>query len=62
MTEQADQLHHDIAPAHATAVMQVFSAKHHITQLCQPPYNPDLAPCYFRLYPNLKSTLKRGDF
>jgi len=46
MTEQADQLHHDIAPAHSTALVQdyFFSAKHHITQVCQPPNSPDLAP------------------
>jgi hypothetical protein len=31
MTEQADQLHHDNAPAHSTAVVQAFLAKHHIT-------------------------------
>jgi len=29
-------------------------AKHHITQNCQPPYSPDLAPCDFWLLPKAK--------
>ena len=33
-------------------------AQHHITQVCQPPYSPDLVPCLFYLFPNLKSSLK----
>jgi transposase len=52
MTKQADQLHHNNVPTHSTAIMQVFLAKHHITQVCQPPYSPDLAPW---LFPKLKS-------
>jgi hypothetical protein len=39
-----------------------FLAKHHITQVCQPPYSPDLAPCDFRLFPKLKSLLKGRRF
>jgi len=30
MTERAHQLHHDIAPAHSTALVEAFLAKHHI--------------------------------
>jgi hypothetical protein len=37
MTEQEDQFHHDNAPAHSKALVQDFLAKHHITQVCQPP-------------------------
>jgi len=37
MTKRADQLHHDNAPAHSTALVQAFLAKNHITQVCQPP-------------------------
>jgi hypothetical protein len=37
-------------------------AKHHITQVCQPPYSPDLAPCNFWLFPRLKSPLKGRRF
>jgi len=44
MTEQADKLYHDNAPAHSTALVQAFLAKRHITQVCQNPYSPDLAP------------------
>jgi len=32
MTEQADQLRHDNASAHSTALVQAFLAKHHISQ------------------------------
>jgi transposase len=58
MTEREDQLHHDNAPAHSTALVQAFLAKHRTTQVCQHPYNPDLAPCEFWLFPKLKSPLK----
>jgi len=58
VTEQADQLHHDNAPAHSTALVQAFLAKHHGIQVCQHPYSPDLAPCDFRLFPKLNSPLK----
>jgi len=62
MTERADQLHHDNAPAHFTALVQDFLAKHHITHVCQPPYSPDLAPCDFWLFPNIKLPLKGRRF
>ena len=58
MTEWADQLHHDNVPAHSTALMQAFLAKHRITQICQHPYSPDLAPCHFWFFSKLKSPLK----
>ena len=38
-----------------------FNTKHHNTQVCQPPYSPDLAPCYFWLFPKPKSPLKGRD-
>jgi len=56
--ERVDQFHHDNAPAHSTALVQAFLAKHHITHVCQPPYNPFLAPSDFWLFPKLKSPLK----
>ena len=43
-------------------LMQSFLAKHEITQVAQPPYSPDLAPCNFKLFPKLKSTLKGKRF
>jgi hypothetical protein len=58
MTERADQLHHDNAPDNSTALMQAFLAKHRITQVCQHPYSPDLAPCDFWFFSKLKSPLK----
>jgi len=62
MTERTDQLHHDNASAYSTALVQAFLAKHYITQVCQPPYSQDLAPCDFWLFPKLKSPLKGGRF
>jgi hypothetical protein len=62
MTERANQLHHDNAPAHSTALVQAFLAKHHLSQVCQPPYSPDLALCNFWLFPKLKSPLKGRRF
>jgi hypothetical protein len=37
MTQRADQRICINAPAHCTALVQVFLAKHHSTQVCQPP-------------------------
>ena len=62
ITKRADQLHHDNAPGHSAALMQAFSAKHHIAQVCQTPYSPDLAPCEFWLFPKLKSSLNGRRF
>ena len=39
-----------------------FWQKLRITQVCQHPYNPDLAPCGFWVLPNLKSPLKGRRF
>ena len=52
------QLHHYNTPTHASHLMQSFPAKHQITQVTQPPYSPDLAPCDFWIFPKLKSPLK----
>ena len=38
--------------------VQSFWARHQITQVTQPHYSPDLAPCNFWLFPKLKSSLK----
>ena len=38
--------------------MNSFLAKYQITQVTQPPYSPDLAPCDFWLFPKLKVPLK----
>jgi transposase len=51
-------LHHDNGPAHRAVTTNEFLAKHIILSLPQPPYSPDLAPCYFFFFPQLKKTLK----
>ena len=56
------QLHHDNMPTDASRLMQSVLAKHQITQVTQPPYSPDLAPCDFWLFPKLKSPLKGKRF
>ena len=58
ITERADQLHYDNAPVHSTALVQAFLARHHITQVCQPPYSTDLVPSDFWFFPKLKPPLK----
>ena len=52
------KLHHDNTPAHVSHLVQSFWVKHQITQVSQPRYNPDLAPCDFWLFPKLKSPVK----
>ena len=49
-------------PAHASHLMQSFLVKHQITQVTQPHFSPDLAPCNFWLFPKLKSPLKGKRF
>ena len=39
-----------------------FLVKHQITQVTQPPYSPNLAPCDWQLFPKLKSPLKGKRF
>jgi len=51
-------LHHDNTPAHTSHLVQQFLVKHGPTQLQQPPYSPDLAPCDFFVFPRLKKVLK----
>jgi len=49
--------------SHSTAIVQVFIlSNHHITQVCQLPYSPDLVPCDFWLFSKLKSPLKGRRF
>jgi len=55
-------LHHDNAPAHDVLRFHKFLAKNSITKMVHPPYSPDLAPCYFWLFPELKNALKGQRF
>ena len=56
------QLHHNNMPTHASHLVQIFLAKHQITQLTQPPYSTYLAPCDFCIFPKLKSPFKEESF
>ena len=58
MTERADQLHHDKAPAHCQLSCRLFWQNITFAQVCQPPYSLDFAPSDFWLFPKIKSPLK----
>jgi hypothetical protein len=47
MTERADKRIFINASAYFTALVQAFLTKYRITQVCQQPYSPDLAPYDF---------------
>jgi len=55
-------LHQDNMPAHNTLSVKQFLANRNITLLEHPPYSPDLAPCDFCLFPEIKSVLKGTNF
>ena len=57
-------LHHDNAPAHMAVTTNEFLAKHNISWPPQPPYSPDIAPCDFFLFQQLKNTMnvRRFDY
>jgi hypothetical protein len=50
--------HHDNASAHDALRVREFLAKKFITKVDRPPYSPNLAVCYFRLFLKLKNALK----
>lgn len=49
--------HHDNAPAHSSAVATAKLVELRYEMLPHPPYSPDLAPCDFFLFPNMKKWL-----
>jgi hypothetical protein len=55
-------LHHDSALAHDALAVREFLAKKSIMKLDHPPSSPDLAPCDFWLFPELKTALKGHRF
>jgi len=55
-------LNHENASAHDALKFREFLAKTSITKMEHPPYSPDLAPCDFWLFPNLKNVLKGQRF
>ena len=55
-------LHHNNAPAHNALGIREFRAKNNIAVLEQPLCSPDLAPCDFFLFPELKEVIKGTRF
>ena len=51
------KLLHDKAPAHKSATVQEYLKESGLDVLDHPPYNPDLSPCDFWLFPRLKEML-----
>ncbi|UYV61289.1 CLCN3 [Cordylochernes scorpioides] len=49
-------LHHDNAPAHTALKISKFLQDHSTSVFPQPPYSPDLPPCDFLLFGNLKKS------
>ena len=63
MTEQADQLRHDNAPAHSTALMQAFffgKASHHPGLLA--PLQPRFGSLPLLTFPKAKIVVEREEF
>lgn len=58
LAEHGWVLHHDNAPAHSSYAVREFMTRKGVPTLPQPPYSPDLAPCDFFLFPQLKSFMK----
>ena len=54
--------HHDNVPAHTSAVATAKLVKLGCELLPHPPYSPDLAPCDFVFFPNVKKALAGQKF
>ena len=50
-------LHDDNVPSHRALATREFLVNNSIITLLYPPYLPDLAPCYFFLFPKMKLQL-----
>ena len=59
MTERADQLHHDKAPANCTALVQALLAKHHIYQGLSAPLQPRFGSLRILAFLKAKITAER---
>ena len=55
-------LHHDNVPAHTFLVVREFLTKNNVSTLPHPAYSPDLAPCDFHVFPEMKLRLKGRGF
>ena len=56
------QLHHNDVAAHASRLRQSVLVIYQTTQETQLHYRQDLVPCYFWLFPKLKSPMKGKRF
>ena len=56
------KFHHDNAPAHTAGKTKEFLRQSGLEMIEHLPYSPDLAPCDFWLFPNLKRHLKGSRF
>jgi len=59
MTERADQLQNDNAPAHSTAPVQAFLAKLHNTRVCHSPLQPRFVSLRLLTFPKAKIAFER---
>lgn len=55
-------LHHDNASSHTSALTRAYLENEKIDLMDHPPYSPDLAPCDFYLFPNVKKKLRGKRF
>ena len=55
-------LHNDNARSHVANVVPEYLAQINVKCIPHPPYSPDLAPCEFFLFPNLKKHLRERCF
>ena len=55
-------LHHDNASAHTAAATLDYLQENNVQLVTHPPYSPDLAPCDFFLFPQIKKQLKGKPF
>lgn len=56
------KLHHDNAPAHSSLLVREFLSNTNTVVVPQAPYSPDMAPCDYFLFPEMKKTLKGRRF
>ena len=61
MTERADQLHDDNAPAHCTALVQAFLAKHQIYAGLSAPLQPRFGSLLILAFPKDKIAVEREE-
>ena len=53
---------HNNAPVHASQVAKTALRECGFEEMPHPPYSPDLAPCDFHLFPNLKRFLRESQY